>query len=45
MIYKKTIWIAPIFIKALQKTEHIYIDSTFITTKDFYQLLIVMAYV
>lgn len=34
--YKLMLWIASIFIKALQNTQHIYIDSTFITTKDFY---------
>jgi uncharacterized protein with FMN-binding domain len=43
--HKHILWISPIFIKALQNAQHIYIDSTFITTKDFYQLLIVMVYV
>ena len=38
------LWISPIFIEILQITDHICLDSTYITTKDFYQLLIVMCY-
>ena len=42
--HKHVLLISPIFIKLLQITDHIYIDSTYITTKDFYQLLIVICY-
>ena len=41
---KHIIWASPLFIKILQEAEHIYIDATFITTKDYYQLLIIMAF-
>ena len=33
-----------LYIKIILKAEHIYIDATFITKKDYYQLLIIMAY-
>lgn len=42
--HRHVIWISPIFIKLLQETEHIYIDCTYISTKEFYQLLIIMGY-
>ena len=42
--HKHIIWIAPIFIKYLQQSDFLYIDATYISTKEYYQLLIVMAY-
>ena len=42
--HKHIIWISPIFIKILQETPHLYIDATYISTKDYYQLVIIMAY-
>ena len=37
-------WISPIQIKYLQQSEHLYIDATYISTKEYYQTLIVMGY-
>ena len=38
------IWLSPTFIKILQNSQHYYIDCTYISTKDYYQLLVIMAY-
>ena len=38
------VWISPILIKVLQDSEHIYIDATYIASKEYYQMLVIMAY-
>jgi len=42
--HRHIIWVSALFIKLLQESQHIYIDATYISTKDFYQTLIIMAY-
>ena len=42
--HKHIIWLSPTFIKILQDSQHYYIDCTYISTKDYYQLLAIVAY-
>ena len=42
--HKHIILVSALFIKLLQESQHIYIDATYISTKEFYQTLIIMAY-
>ena len=37
-------WMLPFFIKVIHEAEHFFFDSSFITTKDFYQIFIIRAY-
>ena len=40
--HKHIIWCSDFFINRMKTTKHLYIDGTFITTKDFKQLIIIM---
>ena len=42
--HKHILWISPLYIKILQESDHLYIDCTYISTKEYYQMLVIMAY-
>ena len=44
LIYRHILWFFNFYLNRMLKFEHLYFDGTFITTKEFYELIRIMYY-